>query len=252
MPEVEEHLSGGNASQHVVRLGSTVRKPWLASTPSVHRFMRYLREHGLADVPRPMGRDSQGRQVTEFVSGRRAPDDRPLPLEALRRVGHQIRQIHDIAAGFEPEATDTWTAIIPAPGTFLICHNDLAPWNLVMGAHLTFIDWDGAGPSTRLWDLAYAAQSFGFLVAGQDPHEAAQRLRTVVVDGYQANAGLRSRLAAAMGDRTQAMYDFLRTADLDDFQPWGQMFRNGQGRHWDGAARFVRKNQSLWHEALTD
>jgi hypothetical protein len=25
---------------------------------------------------------------------------------------------------------------------------------------LTFIDWDGAGPGSRLWDLAYAAHGF--------------------------------------------------------------------------------------------
>jgi hypothetical protein len=32
-----------------------------------------------------------------------------------------------------------------------------------------FIDWDGAGPGSRLWDLAYAAHGFVPLAAGGDP-----------------------------------------------------------------------------------
>ncbi|WP_306418913.1 phosphotransferase [Arthrobacter sp. GMC3] len=197
-----------------------------------------------------MGRDPQGRQITEFIPGRLAPDDRPLALKDLTEIGEQIRQIHDIASGFSTAAEETWTTLIPAPDADLICHNDLAPWNFIMGDRQAFIDWDGAGPSTRLWDLAYAAQSFGFLVAGQDPYEAAQRLRTLVVDGYKADAGLRSGLPVAMGERTQAMYDFLGAAHRDDFQPWGEMFLNGHGHHWDEASKFVRKHQSLWMAAL--
>ena len=35
MPEFEEPLAGGNAAEEVLRVGGTVRKPWLESTPSV-------------------------------------------------------------------------------------------------------------------------------------------------------------------------------------------------------------------------
>lgn len=75
---------------------------------------------------------------------------------------------------------DAWSTLIPAVGPELVCHNGLAPGNLVAGEHLAFIDWDGAGPSTRLWDLAYAAQSFALLNDGQDPGEAAVRLCVLV------------------------------------------------------------------------
>jgi len=59
-------LAGGNASDGVVRVGSTVRKPWAESTPSVLHYMRALRAAGI-DVPKVYGQDPQGRQITEFV-----------------------------------------------------------------------------------------------------------------------------------------------------------------------------------------
>jgi hypothetical protein len=44
----------------------------------------------------------------------------------------------------------------------IIGHHDLAPWNIVFdGTEVTgIIDWDSAGPTTRAWDLAYAAYQF--------------------------------------------------------------------------------------------
>lgn len=250
MPPNEEPLHGGNATETVLRIGDTVRKPWRENTPAVHRFMEHLREHGLSEVPRPFGKDPQGRQIVEFVAGTSAPHDRPLPADLLRHIGRRIRGIHDSAVDFKPAREEHWSSLIPAQNPELICHNDLAPWNLVLGDGPVFIDWDGAGPSTRLWDLAYAAQSFAFLVAGQNPHVAAVRLRSLVVDGYAADAELCADLPAAMVERTRAMHDFLRTAHAEGNQPWGRMFLEGHGEHWAGATRFVEDHVELWVQAL--
>src|SRR5689334_13553021 len=69
---VEEPLAGGNVADSVVRVGDTVRKPWIASTPAVHAFLHHLTERGFAGALRPHGRDERGRQVLDFVPGTNA------------------------------------------------------------------------------------------------------------------------------------------------------------------------------------
>ncbi|WP_308196833.1 phosphotransferase family protein [Arthrobacter bambusae] len=87
-----------------------------------------------------------------------------------------VRAIHDASESFVPPRDARWNVAISSPGEELICHNDLAPWNLIIGDRWTFIDWDAAAPSTRLWDLAYAAQAFTLSDTNQAPEEAAQNL----------------------------------------------------------------------------
>ncbi len=65
----EERLSGGNTAQSVVRFGSTVRKPATPSTPAVQGFVTHLRAVGFQAAPKPLGVDSQERQVWQYVPG---------------------------------------------------------------------------------------------------------------------------------------------------------------------------------------
>lgn len=145
----EQVLTGGNATDGgVVRVGATVRKPWTSSTPSIVDFMAALRGAGV-DVPEVLGRDEQGRQVTEFVPGPLALDAGPLTHAELHSVGIMVRQIHHASETYLLAADAWWATAIPAPGAELICHRDLAPWNLIIGDRWVFIDWDAAAPSTR-------------------------------------------------------------------------------------------------------
>ncbi len=170
--EHEQKLTGGNVAAGVVRIGRTVRKPWTPATPSVHAYLTAVRREGV-DVPRALGRDDRGRQIIEYVPGRLALDPDPLSLDGLARVGGLIRGIHDASATFQPGADARWDTAIATPGDELVCHNDLAPWNLIVGERWVFIDWDGAAPSTRLWDLAYAAQAFTLNDPAEVPRVAA-------------------------------------------------------------------------------
>lgn len=99
----------------------------------------------------------------------------PLDEGGLRRAGALVRRIHDAASEYSDDDA-VWDMLIPPPGrSNLVCHNDLAPWNLVVGERWVFIYWDGAGPSTRLWNLAYTAQPFSMLDPSRSVPEAAQR-----------------------------------------------------------------------------
>lgn len=175
----EEPLPGGNVASTVVRVGATVRKPWTAATASVVDFVAALRRAGV-DLPEPLGRDAQGRQVQEFVPGIRAIEAPPLSRLDLCRVGRIVRRIHDASMPYTPPADAVWESAIPAPGAELICHNDLAPWNLILGERWVFIDADAAGPSTRVWDLAYAAQAFTLNDPSREPRAAAGDLAALV------------------------------------------------------------------------
>lgn len=244
----EQLLEGGNVSDGVVRIGSTVRKPWMDSTPGVFEFMTAVRKAGV-DVPAVLGKDEQGRQITEFIPGRLALDSDPLSHTELHRVGAMVRAIHDASKSFVPPRDARWTVAIPSPGEELVCHNDLAPWNLIIGDRWTFIDWDAAAPSTRLWDLAYAAQAFTLSYTNQAPEEAAQNL-TAFIDGYDADRRMREQLPEAMSKRAAAMYHLLESSHHAGREPWGSMYVEGHGDHWLAATRYAEHNQELWSKAL--
>ena len=248
MDSREEVLSGGNASGSVVRIGDTVRKPWLPTSERTTAFMLALRGQGI-DLPEPRGRDAHGRLVLEFVPGDLAIHRVPLGEPLLRRIGALVRSIHDASAGLP--VPDTWPVLLPAERPNLLCHNDLATWNLVIdGDRLVFIDWDGAGPSTRLWDLAYAAISFGHLFADQDPEPALERL-TAFLDGYGPDEVLRSGLPTAMTQRARAMSDHLRRSHTSGHEPWASMYLAGHGEHWKATTAFLARHEQTWRQSLS-
>lgn len=232
----------------MVRVGDTVRKAWTAATPHVFAFMAHLRATGI-DVPTPLGRDERGRQVTAFVPGRLALDSDPLTPTELHRAGGLVRAIHDASTSFVPPTGAVWETAIPSPGHDLICHNDLAPWNLMIGERWAFIDWDAAAPSTRLWDLAYAAQAFTLHTVGQPPAEAARNL-AAFVDGYGADSPLRARLPQTMHARAAAMLALLRSSHRHSREPWASMYETFHRPHWEGVVRYVGQHQEVWSDAL--
>ena len=253
-PEIP--LLGGNVSEAVVRVGDTVRRPATASTPAVDALLRHLAEVGFEAAPKALGRDERGRQVLEFIPGTMAdaPGRPPLTLPELRRVGRLIREFHDAAASFVPPVDAVWNEVIP-PGTpaDLIGHRDLAPWNFVLAddGRWVFIDWDGAGPSSRLWDLAYAAHGFVPLHPAGDPAVDAPRLRAFA-DGYGLDEAQRRALPELIVGHTRGMYEVLCRGFETGEQPWARLYAEGHADHWGPAADYIEAHLETWRRALLD
>ncbi len=263
MPE-EIPLAGGNVSDGVVRVGDTVRRPAGPWTPAVHALLTHLHDAGFHGAPRPLGVDDRGREVLTFVPGTTIWPDRFAlmgPPERLTRVARTIRAFHDAVADFTPPTDAVWRVPIPPEddgGGEIIAHHDLAPWNLVApqddaaGADAwTFIDWDTAGPGSRLWDVAYAVRAFVPLSA--DPAwqraDAAARVR-VFADAYGLDEGQRRRLAPMLARRARAMHDLLAAGHATGTQPWARLWAEGHGEVWRKDADYAGQREQEWLATL--
>lgn len=252
----ETPLIGGNVADLVVRVGDTVRKPATKSSAAVEALLRHLAGAGFEAAPRGLGRDERGRQVFEYVPGVMADKSAPLTEAGLRRVGRIVRELHDVAATFVPPEGTEWDVVIPADLDEVICHHDLAPWNLVLGEddRWVFIDWDGAGPGSRLWDLGWAAHGFAPLHPWGDPAtpaEQARRLRALV-DGYGLDEAGRRALPELIVGHVRGMYELLRRGAETGEQPWARLYAQGHADHWGPAADYIEGHLEIWRRALIE
>jgi Ser/Thr protein kinase RdoA (MazF antagonist) len=248
----EHELLGGNVSLEVVRVGDTVRRPTTPWSSSVDALLGHLHRVGFEGAPRPLGYDEAGRQMISFAEGHVGPDPSDLDDARLKEVGRLIRRLHDAASSFVAPRDAVWNVAIAPDREELICHHDLAPWNLVRTAtNLVFIDWDGAGPGSRLWDLAYAAHGFIPLSSGASlsDESAATRL-AALIDGYDLDEADRATLAALLARRVWSMYELLRHGHEHGDQPWGRLWDEGHGEVWRADAQYVESREGLWAATL--
>ncbi|HET8570164.1 MAG TPA: phosphotransferase [Candidatus Limnocylindria bacterium] len=157
-------LIGGNLSA-AVRVGDTVRRragPW---TPAVHGLLEHLHRAGFGAAPEPVGMDDQGRAVLRFVPGDvHSGWPEPMPEwmftdeTTLIGAAKLLRRYHDVVVTFTPPSDTRWRIVAPEPRE-VICHFDWAPYNAVFDGHrpTAMLDWDNAGPGSRLWDVALSA-----------------------------------------------------------------------------------------------
>lgn len=245
---MEQPLTG-NVTAGVVRVGDTVRRPAGPWTDAVDALLAHLHAVGFRGAPRPLGRDERGRQVLEYVPGELGDPAGTYRRAELASIGAFLADLHRAAAGFVPPPGAVWQRVIPPDGEELICHHDVAPWNLVRSARgWVLIDWDGAGPGTRGWELAYAAQSMAGLRPDRPLDESAARLRAFV-DGYGLPAADRPALAALLGPRARAMSDLLRRGARDGVQPWARIHAT-DGPYWRATADLLDAQVDRWRAAL--
>lgn len=181
----EEAFIGGNLSD-ATRVGDTVRRragPW---TPAVHALLRFLESAGF-EAPRARGVDADGREVLGYIEGDAHPGwPEPVPDwvmddDHLAAGARLLRRYHDLVQRFQPPADARWR-LVASTAPEIICHNDWAPWNALFRDRrlAVMLDWDLAGPGTRLWDVANGAYCWVPLFSGSGKFaidERARRLR---------------------------------------------------------------------------
>jgi hypothetical protein len=201
-------LPGGIAHRgDIVRIGDTVRRPVSGTSPATHALLQHLEEVGFDGAPRFLGIDDAGREVLSFIPGSAVLAPYPawaLTDEALLSVAALLRRYHEAVAGFDP-APYAWPQSPPAEYRGeLVSHNDANLDNVVFrgSTAVALIDWDLAGPGSRLWDVAGAARMWAPLrpdaqIPDARRGQALRRLR-LFVDAYGLDPDDRPRLIAAI------------------------------------------------------
>jgi aminoglycoside phosphotransferase (APT) family kinase protein len=231
-----------------VRVGDTVRRPSGPWTPAIHALLDHLDAAGFAAAPRALGSDSEGREVVTYIEGDVVRPEHFGLLEsddALAEIAQLIRRYHDAVAAFIPPADARWwdLAADPTGASEVVCHNDLAPWNLIRGRDgWTFIDWDLAAPGRRSWDLGWALLSFIPLTPDRPlEDEAIVRRLSVFMAAYGARDELEAVLAAAV-ERGDHEAERIRA----DKEPFVIPREEGHAEIWAGAAARVAASAERW------
>jgi len=171
-------LPGGNVGG-AVRIGQTVRRapgPW---TTSVNALLSHVAERGLPCVPRVLGEDECGREILTFLPGRVVDVDKEMLTDGqVVAMVRWTRDFHEAVGDFDdPGPWRFFTVDEPE----IVAHNDIAPYNVCFeGDRLVGVfDWDLAGPSTRLMELAFIAWNCVPLTRDVGAKQAAQRLELI-------------------------------------------------------------------------
>jgi len=252
----EQLLPGGNTHAAVVRAGDTVRRPTGPWTPAIHDLLRHLERRGFGGAPRVLGIDEEGREVLTFLAGEVVyPDhlDVLTPDAALAEVAVTIRQYHDAVADFAVETSHEWSDRGGDPGGGeILCHNDLAPWNLIRldAGGWGFIDWDLAAPGRRSWDLAWALLTLIPLTPdrGAVSDEAITERLRVFCDAYGATEVAQNVIDVAV-ERCEREAHLISTLGSAGVAPYDRLLVEGHGSIWVAAKDRVAAHAARWTKA---
>jgi aminoglycoside phosphotransferase (APT) family kinase protein len=113
----------------------------------------------------PQGIDPHGREILSYIPGETIADAVPWPdwvweEGTLAQIAEVTADYHRAVADFQPAGDSRWQwEDAPLRTGQIVCHHDLAPYNVVVGGDKItgIIDWDLAGPGTPRSELAFIA-----------------------------------------------------------------------------------------------
>lgn len=266
-------LPSGDVTEGVVRIGATVRRPHQPTSMAVAQYLDHLQRVGFDAAPRFLGRDDAGRDVLTFVEGEVAssPPQRWAADEVLlAEVGRLVRQLHDASTGYGAETgfvaptgsvwrRDMVTVDVPLPDwqPELISHNDVTPQNVVFraGRAVGLIDFDLAGPTTRLRELVNTAVHWAPLAAPEDVWrtwqgvDQAGRWR-VLVDAYGLGEADRGQLVDHAIAGAQGSWLRMRAAAEQLGGGWARMWQEGAGDRIRRREEWLASSRRRLNDAL--
>jgi len=221
---VTGELAGGVANAgSVVRDGAHVLRPSNVHTPTIHAFLRFLRQEGFEAASHPVGVDPDGRERLEYVAGDVAIPPYPAWAQtdiALATAASLLRRLHDVSERFVPPPGASWSDEMADPHGDgpVICHNDVCLENIVYRDQVAvgLLDFDFAAPGRRVHDLASFARMNVPMDADDDavllgrtpPFDPFRRLR-IVADAYGLPPD-RGELLGALADGIERGGQFLQ------------------------------------------
>ena len=254
-----------------MRIGGTVRRPAQPQSLAVADYLDHLAAVGFDGSPRFLGRDGAGRDVLEHLAGDVAGDP-PEPWVAsedlLASVGELLHRLHEASEGyaaqrcFEPPPGAEWFTLPlpsdthpgrlpPEPTPELVSHDDVTPQNVVVraGRAVGLIDFDMAGPTTRLADFHLTAM---YWVPLRDPVDLWPGWQTVdqsarlrlLADAYGLPDLDRAELVAHGGRRADRSWLLMKGAAEHRGGGWQRMWDNGVGE-------LIRRRRA-WLEASAE
>ena len=248
----EVELTGGVAHRGlVVRVGDTVRRP--GSSPAVHALLEHLAAVGFEGAPRFLGVDDRGRDVLSYIEGTPAVPPYPawaLTDEALVSVAELLRGYHSAAAAFDP-GPHAWPTTLPGRYTGeLVTHNDPNLDNVIFrdGRAVALIDFDLAGPGSRVWDVAAAARMWAPLRPDEHiPDERRGRALArfqLFLDAYGVPPDERADVVAAVRVNQQWFCRLVEAEVWAGHEGFTEYWTSGASERAVATARWLSQNES--------
>lgn len=165
---LESQLIGGRTATEVVRVENTVRRSLGPNSEFNRAVLKLLEEKGFSQAPRFLGIDEKGREILTFMEGEVRHGEMRWTDDQLVKVVQMLKDFHDATAGSEL-----------AKGKEVVCHNDIAPWNIILKNDVptAFIDFDDVAPGNRADDFAYFLWTFLELGSDVSADVQAEKIR---------------------------------------------------------------------------